>query len=436
MMRLTYEKHTRDRHHDYVRQTIEERLESARQSPFNLSEESEKKLLLSIPYAGTPKQFRTVFNSQRDKFYEYIRNNIERLAIGEPSILRGVEQEISADFPLVHDVLRHHEQDPAFSDHVYDIFGYERFKVGTLFELFKSATKAKLDIDQKKRFLPKHRQVFRDTLSSLLPEKKQMIESQLSDKSCPDIKSFEKAFYDIPDVYLTLTNMMDSRVFEKTWSDYALVMLGGVKVCPYCNRQYVTPFLSGRGKVRADLDHFFSKRRYPYFSMSLYNLVPSCKQCNQSLKGSKEFSVGAIHPFEHDLDPNFRFRASPKWGRKGIRIDVQALITHHKIEHVEEYIDMFKLRPLYGYHVNHAEDIIEKKLMYPDELLLKLLPRTRFKNLEEIRAFVIGYVADNNQINEEPLNKLRRDLAIQMGFISDTSTVDTTLIARLEKLIR
>jgi len=57
-----------------------------------------------------------------------------------------------------------------------------------------------------------------------------------------------------------------------------------------------------------ELDHFLPKHKYPLFSMSAYNLVPSCKICNQSLKGEIEFNYEEFYsPFEEGIEESFRF---------------------------------------------------------------------------------------------------------------------------------
>lgn len=98
------------------------------------------------------------------------------------------------------------------------------------------------------------------------------------------------------------------------WGAYAYVLSLKIKVCPYCNRNYVLPIYSEEGKMRADLDHFFAKNVYPYLSISIYNLVPSCKYCNSSLKGKKEFTYeGNFHPFDEiNADKLYRITYMPK----------------------------------------------------------------------------------------------------------------------------
>lgn len=55
-----------------------------------------------------------------------------------------------------------------------------------------------------------------------------------------------------------------------------------ITVCPYCNRNYIFNFKKTKSlNTIAQLDHFFDKSTYPYFSVSIFNLVPSCQTCNQ-----------------------------------------------------------------------------------------------------------------------------------------------------------
>lgn len=55
-----------------------------------------------------------------------------------------------------------------------------------------------------------------------------------------------------------------------------------MRVCPYCGLEYVDVLDDGR--YLGDLDHVYPKSICTLFSLSIWNLIPSCKKCNQSLK--------------------------------------------------------------------------------------------------------------------------------------------------------
>ena len=90
-----------------------------------------------------------------------------------------------------------------------------------------------------------------------------------------------------------------------------------IENCPYCNENKTTQFevvepKTGESKLKRiyDWDHFYPKTHYPFFAISLYNLVPSCKTCNFLKKNSIEnclnphekYSIDDYLTFSFDLD--------------------------------------------------------------------------------------------------------------------------------------
>lgn len=64
-----------------------------------------------------------------------------------------------------------------------------------------------------------------------------------------------------------------------------LVMRLNIKVCPYCNRQYINPITRDNSiTYMGDIDHILPKSEYTLFQLSLYNMIPACKVCNQLFK--------------------------------------------------------------------------------------------------------------------------------------------------------
>lgn len=88
--------------------------------------------------------------------------------------------------------------------------------------------------------------------------------------------------------------------------------------CPYCNIQEIQ-FIKrevNRKSQRVieyqalfDLDHFLLKSKYPYFSLSFFNLIPCCAVCNSRIRGSKDFFIGKnYHPYNDNFDEICRFK--------------------------------------------------------------------------------------------------------------------------------
>lgn len=79
----------------------------------------------------------------------------------------------------------------------------------------------------------------------------------------------------------------------------------GVVVCPYCNRDYIN---SRGNSFGANFDHFFDKDDFPFFALSLYNLIPSCATCNR-IKGNDSID---FCPFDTASEANFHFEVAPR----------------------------------------------------------------------------------------------------------------------------
>ncbi len=87
-------------------------------------------------------------------------------------------------------------------------------------------------------------------------------------------KLYLNRFSSSPDIYVDRAN---------TYNAYTLFRLMDIHVCPYCEHESIEE-VSTSGKVRrtVEFDHFFPKgdNHYPGLAMCFYNLIPSCKQCN------------------------------------------------------------------------------------------------------------------------------------------------------------
>ena len=71
---------------------------------------------------------------------------------------------------------------------------------------------------------------------------------------------------------------------EGKYNAYTLFAKMGIKVCPYCEHEFID-IIQKDGKERRtmEFDHFYPKGddEYPGLAMCFFNLIPSCKPCNQ-----------------------------------------------------------------------------------------------------------------------------------------------------------
>lgn len=78
-----------------------------------------------------------------------------------------------------------------------------------------------------------------------------------------------------------------------------------LKICPYCGNDRIIE--SKRSKN--EIDHFLPKRKYPFFALSYFNLIPSCHFCNRAdhkgqLSPIDEFAKGRIIRNPYAFNPD------------------------------------------------------------------------------------------------------------------------------------
>jgi len=91
----------------------------------------------------------------------------------------------------------------------------------------------------------------------------------------------------------------------KPWNRHSFMDELGIKVCPYCNRQYITSYWIDDGnekkKIRTttDTDHYYPKTEFPLLSMNIHNMIPSCQICNSRMKLDKVHSAKDCHLYPY-----------------------------------------------------------------------------------------------------------------------------------------
>lgn len=212
------------------------------------------------------------------------------------------------------------------------------------------------------------------------------------------------------------TKNSSAKKLTNFWGAYPFVFSLDVRVCPYCNKQYIEPIYTNKGKMRGDMDHFYSKELYPLFSISIYNLVPVCRFCNSSFKGTKNFELKDMHPYRDSIDESFKF----KFHLEGDSIRVYTekdFDTKSNTEGFERYNDYFKYEEQYQYHENIVREFIMKTRMYTDDVIENLRKRLNIYNLshKQIKEQIYGYRMDDKDINNKTLAKFSKDILEQLN---------------------
>ncbi|MDK2064571.1 hypothetical protein [Aliarcobacter butzleri] len=221
------------------------------------------------------------------------------------------------------------------------------------------------------------------------------------------------------DIFLTLYSRLNNALFVKDLD---------VKVCPYCNRNYILNFQKERKEnATAQLDHFFDKKKYPYLAISIYNLVPSCGTCNQR-KSTIEETI--FYPYNESFNNNVKFSLKGIKSRdelikenldffdeKRIELDYKILSDKDK---VEKHIGVFNIKNLYNEHKDIVSELLQKRVIYSDDYLESLLDEyegTLFKNREDLLRLITGGYIDDTDINKRPLSKLIKDISEELDLI-------------------
>lgn len=212
------------------------------------------------------------------------------------------------------------------------------------------------------------------------------------------------------------------------WNRHNFVQKLNARVCPYCNRQYITSFYKNDNKfTTADVDHYYPKTQYPLLSMNFFNLIPSCSVCNSGLKGRKKLGIGdmTLNPFFDDSDSLF-FRVNDdeleemyNFRNSDTKIStvVNTVKNHENQKRAENSSKIFYLTEVYNAHIKEVGTIRENINRFSKEYFEKGFQENYkglFDDYEEFRKviFYFNYLNDG----DEPLVKFKKDIYQQLSF--------------------
>lgn len=203
-----------------------------------------------------------------------------------------------------------------------------------------------------------------------------------------------------------------------------------VRSCPYCNAQYTLTIRNGRSshKAKFQFDHFYSKKRYPFLSISMYNLIPSCAPCNLN-KGDRQTTIAThYHPYVLNLASLTKFKLKYDFVLSKLSLgDLKKLDM--KIEYNSKYTsfndlvkrhnDLFEIENTYQAHLDIAEDMLHKAIVNNSAFKKDILAiKGLFGGDSSLyNRYLIGNYSIEDDILQRPLSKLTQDLASQLEII-------------------
>lgn len=194
----------------------------------------------------------------------------------------------------------------------------------------------------------------------------------------------------------------------RSYNAYTLFDAMNIRVCPYCEHEYLAHVRVDNGDRRTmQFDHFYPKddAMYPGLAMCFYNLIPSCSSCN-TLKLTQGI---AANPYDSDIESltNLHPDIMP-----GVNIETMSnddcaikfhasgdMVVNERVLALEQRYDI--LKPT-------VRDLLRKKQQFPEEKLEEL-ERMGLFSKEQLKRDLFG--APRSEANGKELHtKMKHDL--------------------------
>lgn len=197
-----------------------------------------------------------------------------------------------------------------------------------------------------------------------------------------------------------------------------------IKVCPYCNHNYIFTLNDYANKInsRPDFDHFYPKAKYPLLALSLYNLIPSCSVCN---KVKKEEEI-TFYPYLKSYDETVSFRVHSEgnenpheWITGEGKIGIKVVHSYNGIDDTVDndrstIVKKLGIDKVYDEHSEYAEEILDKIFAYNKSYYNAMI--SSFDGLgktsDQIESIIwSAYLQD---VGNRPMSKLTSDILEQL----------------------
>lgn len=191
-----------------------------------------------------------------------------------------------------------------------------------------------------------------------------------------------------------LNNIFRYDTFAESKACLNIMRKVGIRVCPYCNRQYI--FTVPNGKMRPQIDHYFPKSTYPYLALSLYNMIPSCSICNMAKGSLDTYKEPILYPYEEEMGEGTSFVIKMKKECNFVRM-IQGLSDDFGVDFdyndslkkaiVSNQIKRLHLKELYNEHKEDVKAIIQSKYINTNDHINELLDKFPylFSDFEDVK---------------------------------------------------
>lgn len=191
--------------------------------------------------------------------------------------------------------------------------------------------------------------------------------------------------------------------------------------CPYCNAQYLDVVERKAGKRgNFQIDHAYSKSKYPWLCTTFFNLVPSCGSCNLAKRADAPVynfftnDYRKLYPFHFRLDKKSLLRYLLTQDEKMLEIKLETTEAG-----LGDYEQAFSIESLYSAYNDVVEEIIWKAMIYNESFKLNLEESLGklFLYCGDYTRFIVGNYTEPRDILKRPLALLMGDIARQLKII-------------------
>lgn len=199
-----------------------------------------------------------------------------------------------------------------------------------------------------------------------------------------------------------------------------------IKVCPYCNSALVLTVENHEGEKKAkyQLDHFFPKSKYPFLSISFFNLIPSCGNCNHGKSNDSVILGEDFHLYADETPTNaFHFKIKKEDVVNkiigGQAKEVEFKFTHTDSKHekfVKRHNESFHIHGIYNTQKDIVQEMVWKSQAYTKPKITDLSEILKIPEVD-IKRLIIGNYSEYDDIHKRPLSKFMQDIATQLELI-------------------
>ena len=210
----------------------------------------------------------------------------------------------------------------------------------------------------------------------------------------------------------------------KTWCRHSFMNALGIKVCPYCNREYITSYYVSENrnkKVRTttDTDHYYPKSYFPLLSMNIHNMVPSCSICNSRMKLNKVKCKEDAHlyPYRDASDslifeiPFSNIEELYGFSEDDINIQLKVMNQRNVSNRAEQSKKLFRLEETYEAHTDVVFKLLNNIRNYSSESYERIFRKNYtdiFGGYENFRKVLYPFLSEDEK--NTPLVKMQKDI--------------------------